>query len=215
MSELIQHESLGVLVANKLRQSIWDREINFGENLIESDLSKKYGVSRSTIRDALKILENEGMVIIKPRKGAHVAEFSNDDWKEIIELRTMIESHAFIKAAQQLKDQHIKVLENILSKMKKQVTAKNWSKLFDLDLEFHSYIVKLSDNSRMIKIYESIQVQIRTFLINLDKYYSSYEAFYEEQKELYDALLTKDPEHIEKTINKHIQYVEDRMLADS
>jgi len=215
MSELIQHESLGVLVANKLRQSIWNREINFGENLIESDLSKKYGVSRSTIRDALKILENEGMVIIKPRKGAHVAEFSNEDWQEIIELRTMIESHAFIKAAQQLKDQHITALESILTKMKKQVVAKNWGKLFDLDLEFHSYIVKLSGNSRMIKIYESIQVQIRTFLINLDKYYSSYEAFYEEQKELYDALLTKDPEHIEKTINKHIQYVEDRILADS
>lgn len=214
MSDLIQQESLGTLVANKLRQSIWDRETKFGESLIESDLSERYGVSRSTVRDALKILENEGLVVIQPRKGSYVAEFSNEDWKEIIELRTIIESHAFIKAAEQLTDQHIDTLKSILNQMQEAATKGSWSKLFDLDMKFHGYIVQLSNNSRIKKIYKSIQVQIRTFLINLDQYYSSYESFYEEQKVLFNALLSKDPDHIQSTVEQHIGYVENRVLAE-
>jgi|SRR5690625_2521028 len=214
MSDVIQHESLGTLVANQLRKSIWNREIAFGESLIESDLSEKYGVSRSTIRDALKILEYEGLVVIRPRKGAHVSEFSNEDWKEIIELRIIIETHAFIKISKILTDKHIADLKNILAEMEQGVQDEDWSKLFDLDLKYHSYVVNLSGNSRIIKIYESIQVQIRTFLINLDQYYSSYESFYEEQRHLFNILLTKDASLIEETIRKHIGYVEDRVLGE-
>jgi len=214
MNDSIVQESLGELVANQLRKSIWNREITFGESLIESDLSEKYGVSRSTIRDALKILEYEGLVIIRPRKGAYVSEFSNKDWKEIIELRIIIETHAFIKISEILTDEHIKDLEKILAAMRQGVKEEDWNKLFDLDLKYHSYVVNLSENSRIIKIYESIQVQIRTFLINLDQYYSSFEAFYQEQKYLFDILLTKDPILIEKTIRKHIGYVENRVLAE-
>src|SRR5699024_6943036 len=214
MGDPILQESLGSLVANQLRQRIWNKEIQFGERLIESDLSEQFGVSRNTIRDALKILEYEEMVVSKPRKGTYVSQFSNKDWREMIELRTIVEAYAFVKALPHLEEKHFIYLEDILSQMKLETENKNWGKLFDLDIQFHSLIIKLSGNKRVIKLYESIQVQIRIFFIFMDDYYSSYQAFYNEQKELYDILLTKDPVLIDKKIRTHIEYVEGKMLAE-
>ncbi len=214
MDDSIKQESLGELVANEIRKSIWNKELEFGQRLIENDLSEKFDVSRSTIRDALKILEYEELVVSKPRKGTYISQFSNKDWREIIELRTIVESYAFVKALPKLGDEQIKKLESILEDMRINSINKNWKKLFDLDMKFHSYIVNLSENSRVIRLYESIQVQIRTFLVNLDKYYSNHQSFYEEQKELFDTLLTKNPKLIDQKIRIHIEYVEGKLLAD-
>lgn len=213
MSKLIARESLGELVADQLRRSIWNREIDFGERLIESELSAKFDVSRNTIRDALKILENEEMIIIKPRKGTYVSQFSKQDWHEITELRSIVESFAFVRALANLKDKDFNYLNNILKQMKDSKENKCWNDLFDLDMKFHDYVVQLSGNSRIIKLYNSIQVQIRTFLLHLDQYYTTYEAFYKEQKDLYDALLTKDPRIVENKIRTHIEYVEGQFIG--
>lgn len=215
MNTLIPKESLGELVAEQLRKNIWNREIEFGERLIEKDLSDNFNVSRNTIRDALKILENEEMIVIQPRKGTYVSQFSKKDWHEIIELRLLVESFAFLRAIAFLRESDIKYLNNLLIDMKKIVDdtdKKNWNELFDLDMKFHNYVVQLSDNSRIIKLYDSIQVQIRTFLIYLDNYYSSQQSFYQEQKDLFDALLTKNPKIIEKKIRTHIEFVEGQYI---
>lgn len=213
VSQIIAKESLGELVAEQLRRSIWKREIQFGERLIESELSEKFEVSRNVVRDALTILEYEEMVISKPRKGTYVSEFSTKDWQEIIELRSLIESFAFVKALPNLHEEQFAHLEMILTEMKEKTESKNWIDLFDLDMKFHKYVINLSGNTRVIKLYNSIQVQIRTFLLYLDKYYSSHEAFYHEQKELYEALLTKDPKIVNEKIQRHIEYVESQFIG--
>jgi len=214
MEDLIIRESLGELIAEQLRRSIWNREIDFGERLIESELSEKFDVSRNTIRDALKILEHEEMIIIKPRKGTYVSRFNKKDWQEIIELRSLVESFAFVRALPKLENDDFIFLENIIKKMEEVSKRKNWNDLFDLDMEFHSYVISLSDNSRIIKLYDSIQVQIRTFLLHLDKYYTSHQAFLEEQKDLFEALKTKDSKIIDKKIRTHIEYVEGQFIGD-
>ncbi len=213
MNQTIPKVSLGELIADQLRRSIWNREIQFGERLIESDLSEKFDVSRNAIRDALKILEYEEMVVSKPRKGTYVSQFSKQDWQEIIELRSIVESYAFVKALPSLGEKELQNLESILKEMEEKTKNKNWSDLFDLDMKFHSYVINLSGNSRVIKLYDSIQVQIRTFLLYLDKYYSSHQAFYKEQKELFEALLTNDPKIVDEKIRTHIEYVEGQFLG--
>lgn len=213
MVEMISKDSLGELIAEQLRRSIWKREIEFGERLIENELSSKFDVSRNVIRDALRILEKDEMVVIEPRKGTYVSQFSNQDWQEIIDLRLMVESYAFMKALPNLGEEEYQVLQDILAEMKHEKNNKDWEKLFDLDMKFHSYVVNLSGNSRVAKLYESIKVQIRTFLLYLNEYYTSPQAFYNEQEELMQVLLTKDSESVEKKIRTHIEYVEGQFLG--
>lgn len=210
---IILQKPLSQLIADQLKRKIWNKEIRFGERLLESELAENYDVSRSTIREALKILEIEELVISKARKGTYVADFTQQDLDEIIELRTLIESQAFTKAIPKLDREHIQDLEKITEQMKEKVNEKNWNDLFDLDMKFHSYVVNLCGNSRIIKIYDSLQVQIRTFLMHLDQYYSSHQSFYDEHKELLDALRLKDSKTVKQRVKEHIEYVEEKLLG--
>lgn len=208
----IVQKPLSELIAEQLKRQIWNQEAQFGERLLESELADYFEVSRSTIREALRILENEELVVSKARKGTYVAEFSKKDRGEIIELRTLLEAHAFRQATAHLEEKHFDELEHIMEDMKEEARKENWSKLFDLDMQFHSYVVQLSDNSRLIKIYDSIQVQIRTLLVHLDQYYSSHDAFYEEHKQLLDALKTEDPEKVTKQVHDHIVFIGEKLI---
>jgi len=208
----IENNSLGILVANQLRLKIFNRKIQFGDRLIETELSDHFEVSRNTIRDALKILEYEGLVVNKPRKGTYVTTFTKEDFNEIIDLRMIIESYAFERAIDHIKNEETKHLQSILHKMEKSAEKKDWSRLFDLDMEFHQYIVSLSYNSRIIEVYKSIQVQIRAILIHLDQVYSTFDNFLTEHKDLFNALLTKDPIIVKGQVVKHIKYVEGKLI---
>ncbi|WP_237049314.1 GntR family transcriptional regulator [Lentibacillus amyloliquefaciens] len=206
---------LSELIADELKQKIWNEEIQLGERLLETDLAESYDVSRSTIREALKILESEELVVSQARKGTYVADFTNQDINEMIELRTLLESHAFTQAINRLESHHTKDLEAIVDEMKQKADEKDWNGLFDLDMKFHSYVVGLCGNTRIIKIYDSLQVQIRTFLMHLDRYYSSTQAFYNEHKQLLEALVSNDVHIVNDRVREHIEYVETKLLGQS
>src|SRR5699024_11831242 len=95
MNDSILQQPLSHIIAEELRLRIWRKKIEFGDRLLESDLAEDFDVSRSTIREALKILEHESLVINKARKGTYVTDFSEKDLEEMIELRTLLEEQAF------------------------------------------------------------------------------------------------------------------------
>lgn len=204
----IVQEPLSQLIADQLKRKIWNKEVQFGERLLESELAEAFDVSRSTIREAFRILEMEALVISKVRKGTYVANLTEQDIAEIIELRALIETHAFTQAIPRLGKKHFQDLEEITERMRVKVLEKNWNDLFDLDMQFHSYVVKSSNNSRIIKIYDSLQVQIRTFLMHLNQFYSSHQSFYDEHKELLDVLISKDVQSVKEKVETHIKFVE-------
>ncbi|SFB39197.1 DNA-binding transcriptional regulator, GntR family [Lentibacillus halodurans] len=210
---VIMQKPLSELIADELKRKIWNEEIQFGERLLETELAESYDVSRSTIREALKILESEELVVSQARKGTYVADFTDQDVNEMIELRTLIESHAFMQAMTRLESEHTKKLEEIVGKMKEKADENDWNGLFDLDMQFHSYVVGLCGNSRIIKIYDSLQVQIRTFLMHLDRYYSSPQSFYAEHKQLLEALVSNDVHTVNGRVREHIEYVETKLLG--
>jgi len=211
--QMILQQPLSELIAVQLRKMIWNKELLFGERLLETELAEQFDVSRSTIREALRILEIEELVISKARKGTYVAMFSEQDIAEIIELRTIIESRAFVHAIGSMGAAEFQHLEKITNNMKKEVDQQNWNRLFDLDMEFHNYVVHLSGNSRIIKIYNSLQVQIRTVLMDLDQYYTSFESFYDEHVDLLAGLKTKNIHIVKDKVNKHIEFVEEKFLS--
>lgn len=210
---LIIQKPLSELIADQIKRSIWKKELQFGDRLLETELSEKFDVSRSTIREALKILEIEELVISKARKGTYITQFSDKDVEEITELRAMIEARAFIHALPRMEEKHYLDLEKIIAKMKTGAENKDWNELFDLDMQFHRYVVDLSGNSRIVKIYDSLQVQIRTVLMHLDQYYSSFDSFYNEHRELMDGLRTKDINIVKEKVKDHIEYVEEKLLG--
>jgi len=167
------------------------------------------GISRSSLREAFQILEHEGLIDNVARKGTFIREFNKKDLDEIKEVRMLIEVPAVVQTVSTITDKDYEHLERILDLMKLEIKEENWYELFDLDMQFHHYLISLSDNSRIHSIYNVIVVQIRTFLSLLSDYYlDRKEIFYEEHKELLEAIRSGDKELVEKVAIAHIKHVE-------
>ena len=203
---------LSEIIAGILKNDIFNRELCLGERLIETELAARFDVSRSTIREALKILEQEELVTSKANKGTFIIDYTEKDMEELNEVRMLIERVAFVKALPNMKEEDFNKLQEILEEMKIEGKRENWNRLFDLDMQFHCYVINRCGNSRLIKIYESIQAQVRVYLAHLDKHYPTPMAYYNEHKKLYDALKKKDPELVENQTKQHIEFIEESMM---
>lgn len=188
------------------------QEYKLGERLLEKDQAEKFNVSRSTIREAFTILENQGLIVNKARKGTYVVHFTEQDLKELIELRILIEKNAVVKALPLLTETEFTALSNILDAMKNQIESADWYELFNLDLEFHNTIVRACGNTRIIKIFELNQIEMRTYLGYLKESYSNPIDLYREHLNLFRALQTKNLAKVTQAIEDHIMYAEEKLL---
>jgi DNA-binding GntR family transcriptional regulator len=204
----IKQKPLGEVIANELRYKIWSQEFNFGERLIEAELAEQFDVSRSSLREALRILEHEKLVINKVRKGTFVNVFTEKDKEEINEVRLLLEVPALIQAASHLKEEHVFFLEEILESLKIKVDEGNWYDSFNLDVEFHLYLINLCNNSRIIEVYNMILVQIRTIITSAAEYYDKRkELYYTRHVELLEAIKAGNNEKIKKLTENHIEFL--------
>ncbi len=202
----LKQKSLSEIIANEIRHRIWNGEIDFGERLIESYLATEFDVSRSSLREAFQMLEFEGLVQNKARKGTFVVTFTEEDMKEISEARSILESTAFMNAVRRFSKEDYEHLIQIVEHMREYTQKADWTKVFDLDMEFHLYVVNLCNNTRIIRLYDIIQVQIRTLMSRLVPFYEKDpEMFYAEHLELVEALNSRDVTIIKETVIKHIR----------
>lgn len=206
-------KSLGETIADLIKKSIWNQEYKLGERLLEKNQAEKFNVSRSTIREAFTILENQGLIVNKARKGTYVVHFTERDLKELIELRILIEKDAVIKALPLLKEADFKELAAILQQMKQQIKNSDWYELFNLDLDFHRTIVNLCGNSRIIKIFEFNQIEMRTYVGYLAESYANPQELYAEHLKLFNLLKSNDAGQVAEGIKNHIIYAEGKLLG--
>lgn len=211
----IMKQSLSTLIADRLKEDIFDRKRRLGERLVESEQAERFDVSRSTIREALKLLEYKGLVVNKARRGTYITSFSQKDLEEIIELRVLIETKAFTNTLSRLNTNHFQELNSIVGEMKVKADEKVWKDLFDLDMKFHRYVVNLCGNARMIKIYNSTQTQTRAYISYIDKYYSTHQTFYQEHVDLLETLQKKDKDALKKVLRRHIEYADNTLIINA
>ncbi|MFZ4451379.1 GntR family transcriptional regulator [Salibacterium aidingense] len=204
----IKQQSLSQMVADELRKRIWIGELNYGERLLETELSTELDVSRSSLREAFQTLEYEGLIINKARKGTFVYNFTKEDMEEINELRNLIEVPALRKTVHHMTAQDFSYLDDILASMKEEIEAENWYELFNLDMEFHLFLVNQCGNTRIVKTYGIIQMQIRTFLSQLESFYSENKSMFTKEHEiLVDALKAQDEDHVARLAEAHIKQI--------
>ena len=157
----LRHEIVGIL-----RDAIWSGAVRPGERLNELRLSEQLAVSRPPLREAIRVLEHEGLVVSIPRRGSFVRALSGEDISEIYACRCALEGMAAELAMDvdpalldELED-HLAWIEDGLSTGLVEVVSR--------DLEFHRALVRLSGNSRLVSMWEEIAGQIRLALTLVD-----------------------------------------------
>lgn len=160
----IQPKHLRHDVVDHLRRAILDGSLAPGQRLKEVEVAERMGVSRGPVREAILALEQEGLLIVVPRKGAYVAGFDGNDIVEIVDLRRLLEVHAIRLAADRVQAEDLSRLDSLIEEMREAWRAHDVGKVIDKDIEFHRHIVALAGNRRLLRFWSQLAGQIRLFL---------------------------------------------------
>jgi DNA-binding GntR family transcriptional regulator len=149
-------------VYDALRQAIASGALHPGQRLNEAEISRQMQISRAPIREAIRLLEQEGLLESVPRRGTFVVTLSRDDVEEIYALRADIEARAMRRAVSRFTSDELATLESLVETMRSAARAGDLAQLLDADIQFHRTIVEAADWARLRKIWESLHPQTLT-----------------------------------------------------
>ncbi len=146
---LDNYKPLRDVVFENLRSAILEGKLKSGQRLMEVQLAEQLGVSRTPVREAIRKLELEGLVVMLPRKGAYVANISVKDLMDVLEIRASLEGLGASLAAERRNDEDIKNLEELEVEFEEAVRTQNIDMLLKKDIEFHECIFKAANNKKL------------------------------------------------------------------
>lgn len=131
-------------VAEQLRQRIFRRELEPGSWIDELKIAEEFGISRTPLREALKVLAAEGLVTMKVRRGAYVTEMSEKDLRDVYHLLSLLESDAAGVVAERATDAQLKALQDLHAELEAAVADRE--KFFAINERFHMHLLEMADN---------------------------------------------------------------------
>ena len=201
-----QPRTLADRVYAQLRSAILDGDIQPGSKISEPELAKSYGVSRSSLREAIAKLESSNLVERQANVGARVVSLSNESLLEIYQVRESLEGLAARLAAENMTDKEVHRLEAMLEQQKPQPGPYSLTDYQSVDFDFHYCIVLGSHNERLIRILSRDLFELVHFYRK--KFSGSGprpEQAHNEHSEIVSAIRRKDGEMAEMMMRHHIR----------
>jgi DNA-binding GntR family transcriptional regulator len=193
-------------MAETLSDAILEGIIKAGDQLLELELQKQFGISRTPIRESFRVLENEGLVEIIPRKGAFVKRISRRDIEEHFPVRSALEGVAAKFAYLNMTADKFKTIERIYTQMKNAAEnedTKNYLKLHNL---FHDVFIENCGNQLLINLLKNLRKQISWYRLSYRYYDQDLQKSLKIHKVIIDMLKNKgtDLTQLEMVVRKHI-----------
>ncbi len=193
------------VVFNTLREAILKGDLLPGERLMEIALANQLGVSRTPIREAIRMLEQEGLAITIPRKGAIVAGMSQTEMEEVLEIREALEQLSVQVACDKIDETQLAELKEAQKHFEEMLAIGDLKKIAQADIEFHNIIYKATYNKRLILMLEGLREQVYRYRVEYLKDASNYEEVLKEHEAIYEALANRDKKSVTEMTRKHIQ----------
>ena len=177
-ANMSQYLPLRDVVFNTLRKAILRGELKPGERLMEIQLANKLGVSRTPIREAIRKLELEGLVLMIPRKGAEVAQITEKNMQDVLEVRKALEELSVQLACERITPEQVEEMKMAAEDFRKVLKSGDVTKIAEADVKFHDIIFAATNNQRLITLLNNLREQMYRFRVE-----------YLKQKECYPQLL--------------------------
>ncbi len=200
------------IVFKSLREAIITGDLKPGERLMEIKLANEMGVSRTPVREAIRKLELEGLVIVTSRKGAEVAPINEKDLKEVLEIRKALESLSVTLACKNVTKENLKKLKEINAAISKAVKNDDIETITKSDVEFHEEIYKLTNNDRLVVMLHQLKEHIFRYRFEYIKDMKNKESIVEEHAKILAAIGDKNVRLAKKEIEHHIEVQEKYIL---
>lgn len=195
-----------------LRRAILKGELEPGERLMEVALANKMGVSRTPIREAIRKLELEGLVVMIPRRGAEVARITERDLKDVLEVRECLECFAIELACERISKEEIAKLKEACKEFERSLDGADLTESAEKDVAFHDIIFEASHNARLIQMLNNLREQMYRYRLEYIKEKESHKQLIREHEEMVRALEERDKDAAASVVSNHIRYQERAIL---
>jgi DNA-binding GntR family transcriptional regulator len=196
-------------VAGILRQRILDGELRAGVALPESPLAESLGVSRNTMREAVRILSLEGLLKRNIHRGVRVVQLSRKDIQEIYDLRRMVETQAVLSAKTR-SPELMEELEAAVNAYEKAIRSRNWLQAVNWDLEFHTLLIRLRGNKRLETFYQKVIGELKMGMVLVDRSHDDPGTLVPMHRKLYQLLQSGRLKQCADVLLQHLDDSESR-----
>ena len=200
------------VVFNTLRQAILIGELKPGERLMEIHLADRLGVSRTPIREAIRKLELEGLVVMIPRKGAQVAKITEKNLKDVLEVRRALDMLAVRLACERMNEDDKAALREACDEFAKVVKANDTKEITEADVRFHDVILKSTGNDRLIQLVNNLAEQMYRYRLEYIKDSAYHNRLVQEHAAIYQAIINQDAEKAADAVVLHIDNQEKTII---
>lgn len=206
------YQPLREIVCENLRDAIKKGILEPGERLMEVQLADELGISRTPVREAIRKLEQEGYVIMMPRRGTYVSNISEGDIKEIFEIRSALESLATGLAARRIEPNELEKLQNLLNEIGGYIKKNDIEKIVETDIKFHGLLYQVSRNERLVSIISNLKEQLARFRTLSMSHPGRLQETFEEHSEMVEAISDGDVSAARDAAERHMERAEKTLL---
>ena len=191
-------------VAERLREQIFAHELAPGSWLDEQSLALAFGISRTPMREAIKVLASEGLVTTKMNKGAYVTEVERRDLEQIFTVLSLLEGEAAKETALRATEAELTQLDDLHHRLEKAAADRDLEQFFEINVKFHEMVQEIAGNPWMNGVINDLRkvlkLQRRDSLSRSGRLLSSLV----EHREILQAILKRDPLAAEAAMRKHL-----------
>ncbi|MBU3544428.1 MAG: GntR family transcriptional regulator [Betaproteobacteria bacterium] len=191
-------------VAERLRAQIFAHELAPGSWLDEQSLAQQFGISRTPMREAIKVLASEGLVTTKMNRGAYVTEVDRRDLEQIFTVLSLLEGQAAKETASKATEEELNLLDDLHHRLEKAAADRDVEQFFEINVKFHELIQDIASNTWMngviADLRKVLKLQRRDSLTRTGRLQNSLL----EHREILQAILKRDPTAAEAAMRKHL-----------
>jgi len=205
---------LRITVYEKIKQDILNRELQSGIKLTIEDLTKRFNVSPTPIKEALIALEKEGLVENIPRRGAFVSTLTLEDVEEIYGLKEVLEGLCGRKALEKINDTDINSLNSIISDAERFAKSNDILGYEEADMRFHQILREITEDKRLSYFLSILDAQLKLALPVINSLSGRVESSLQEHKKILSSLEKKNIQNAEFYSKEHMRLEREAVIRE-
>ena len=192
------------VVFHTLREAILKGDLKPGERLMELQLAAKLGVSRTPIREAIRMLQQEGLAVTIPRKGAQVAAMTEKDMEDVLQIREALEILAVQLACEKITGTQLAALEENLVRFETAVKSSDLKLMAQMDIDFHDMIYQAASNPKLVQMLNNLREQVYRYRVEYLKDEKNHPRLIEEHRQILLGLKRREKDFVTEMMKCHL-----------
>lgn len=191
-------------VARLLTKAVVDGRLAPGAKVVEAGIARELGVSRAPVREAARLLEQQGLLVASPRRGFFVRKFAADDIDDIYDLRLCVERHAAVLAARNLTPETRDMLRRQIDVLHQTADLEDPARQVEEDYRFHRLICEIAANRRLLRLFDDLASELRMVIGLIGRLYDDPHEIARTHEPVLAAIEQGHPERIVAHVDYHI-----------